>query len=144
STSTRLASSRSRRYESFCTAWMASRCVLFIFQLAAMTGRRASSLAAAAISAFLHQDLDAGERPALQELERGPAPRREMVDAVEEIELLQGGEAVPAADHRIALRQGDRLGHARVPAENGSSSNTPMGPFQKMVVASAMVRANSS
>jgi hypothetical protein len=32
----------------------------------------------------------------------------------------------------------------RVPAENGSSSNTPIGPFHRIVRASASVRANSS
>ena len=65
-TSTRSASSRSSRYESFCTAWIASRCVLCIFQFAAIIGVRPAT--------SVLQDRDAGERRPSRNSSEAPPP----------------------------------------------------------------------
>ena len=51
--------------------------------------------------------------------------------------LLDRRDRVAAADNRRALHLRDGLGDAIVPLANASISNTPMGPFQTTVFASA-------
>src|SRR5436190_13497457 len=59
------------------------------------------------MSALL-EDLDARQRLALQELERRPAARGEMVEGILEPETLHGEEAVSSTDDGERLRPGDR------------------------------------
>jgi hypothetical protein len=105
----------------------ASAIVLFIFQLPAMNGVR-----------LLTRGLHAGQRLALDELQRRAAARREVVDAVREAELRERRGRVAAAHDRRARRAAIASATARVPAANGSSSNAPIGPFQNTVPASAI------
>ena len=83
-------------------------------------------------SCFEH--LDAGQRLAFDQLERGAAAGRQVGDVVGEAELR-------AAPRRCRRRRrpsspgvaATASATARVPAANGSSSNAPIGPFQNTV-----------
>ena len=72
-TSTRSASSSSTRYESFWTAWIASRCVLCIFQLAAMIGRRAVP---AIYASSMRAAMPGSSRPSMNSSEAPPPVER--------------------------------------------------------------------
>ena len=59
-----------------------------------------------------------------------------MIHLVGEAELGERGAGVAAADDRgAAARSATASATARVPAAKGSSSNAPIGPFQKTVPA---------
>src|SRR5919106_2220446 len=103
-TSTRSASFRSKRYESFCTVWIASRCVLCIFQFAAMIGVRSAT------SVLQHPD--ARQRFPLEELERGPAAGGQVIERALQAGALDGEERVAATDDRERGGAGDRGSHA--------------------------------
>src|SRR5437870_737875 len=87
---------------------MASRCVLYIFQLPAMIGLR-GTLPPGGRLAARHPNLQrdqAGELLAFEELEHRAAAGRGVVDLVCIPELLQRGDAVSPADdgERAAFR----------------------------------------
>src|SRR5690606_22401907 len=92
---------------SFCTSAMASRWLRFIFQLPAISGRRA----VAAMGSVLQRG-EAREGLALQVLQRGsPAgrdvPERGLVDA----ERAHRGGGVAPTHHGQPVQRGDRLRH---------------------------------
>src|SRR5829696_4726828 len=113
STTTSMASSSLsfRENSSFCTRPMASRCVRFIFQLPAMSGRRAGAVTGASLS--VGQDTEPGQLAALEELERGTAAGADVpVGGLVEAQLPDRGGRVTAPDDRQAVDGADGLGHA--------------------------------
>src|SRR3954467_9549716 len=97
-----------RENSSFCTRPMASRCVRFIFQLPAMSGRRAG----AGTGPLVGQGGEARQLAALEELQRGAAAGADVpVCRLVEPELADGGGRVAPSHHRQAVDRGDGLGH---------------------------------
>ena len=81
---------------------------------------------------------------ALDQLERGAAARRDVGDPIGDAGHVHGGHRVAAADDRDgAPTPATAWATASVPAANGSSSNTPIGPFQKIVLGAGQPRAYS-
>src|ERR671921_267 len=82
----------------FCTRPMASRCVWFIFQLPAISGRRAGAVTRG--SGSVDERGQAGQSPALEELQRGSAAGADVpVGGLVESELADGGGRVATPDH---------------------------------------------
>src|SRR5512133_2352272 len=106
-TSTASVSSRDSVQASFWVSWTPSRWVLCIFQLPAISGRRATTMP----SLGGRDGGDAGQGLALEQLKAGPAAGGQVVDPVGQAELGQGGGRVAAAHHRVAAGGGHRLGH---------------------------------
>src|SRR3954471_2037040 len=94
-TSTAATSSLPTRYDSFCTVWIASKWLLCIFQLAEMIGRRPSPWVCSSGSfrgiRCSSQCGQAGEVAELEELQRGAAAGRDVVDLVVQPELRERG-----------------------------------------------------
>ncbi len=67
-----------------------------------------------------------------------------MIDLVVEPELRERCGTVASPDDGEPVRVCDRMRDGVVPEANRSSSNTPIGPFQKTMFASAMTSANSA
>src|SRR4051794_72366 len=85
-----------------CTYSRASAEVLYIFQLPAMYCRRASGIV---------ERLHAGERLALEQLERRAAAGREVAHLAGEAKAHERGRGIAAADDRRAARARHRLRH---------------------------------
>ena len=84
------------------------------------------------------QDRDAGERRPLEELERGAAAGREVSNESSSPARFDREQRCPRRRRRRTRRApATALATPRVPAENGSSSNTPIGPFHRIVLAPA-------
>src|SRR6266536_2294410 len=119
----------------FWVSWTASRWFLCIFQLPAISGRRATGSApwrhewmvlAGMLLARIRgpgQHADAGQRPALEQLEAGATAGGQVVDLLREAELGEGGGRVAAADHRVGVGRCDRLG-------DGSGTGLEGRPFE--------------
>src|SRR3954454_2453319 len=90
------------RDRSRCTYSRASDAVLYIFQLPAMYWRRASRIV---------ERLHAGERLALEQLERRAAAGREVAHLVGEAEAHERGRGIAAADDGRATRACHSLRH---------------------------------
>ena len=120
----------------FCTSAIASKWLRFIFQLPAISGLRLI----VPFRAFrVVQHFDAGQRLALKVFQRSPATGGNVREAVlGQAELPHRGRRIAAADdaeRALAGRADDGLGDALGAAANAGNSNTPIGPFQKMVLA---------
>src|SRR5918994_1927450 len=87
----------------------ASLTVLFIFQFAAIIGRRAMISSPVL---FVRQDCYAGQFLAFYVLQRSPAAGRDVAHLVFERELVDGCDGVSAADHARRPALGDGPGHA--------------------------------
>src|SRR3712207_3226519 len=99
-----------RENSSFCTRLMASRWWRFIFQLPAISGRRAGAVTCCLLS--VGECGQAGELAALEELQGGAAAGADVpVGRLVEPELADGGGRVAAPDHRQAVDRGDGLRH---------------------------------
>ena len=94
------------------------------------------------------QDGDARQLAALEELEAGAAAGRDVGHRVGEALLLDRGHGVAATDDdrraRLAACRRGSAPCALVPWANVGISNTPSGPFQKTVLASARAASMSS
>src|SRR5215207_9717944 len=112
-TSTSSSSSLPIRYDSFCTNWIASKWLWFIFQFPEMSGRRPDGTAERMGSAMcvrsLPQSVEAGEVAELQQLERRAATGADVVDLVVEPELRECCRGISPAHDRERLRVGHRL-----------------------------------
>src|SRR3954470_18188423 len=112
-TSTASVSFSRRSKASLCTRAIASRWCRFIFQLPATSGRRPGrpcDVMPRATSGL--QGFDAGQRLALEVLQRCPATGADVAEpTLVDAELAHSRGAVPAADDGQRVRQpGDRLG----------------------------------
>src|SRR6188768_1696527 len=67
-------------------------------------------LPAISICSFSRDHRDAGELPALEQLERGAAAGRDPGDSLVETELVDGADGVAAADDGVAVHVRNRLG----------------------------------
>ena len=98
-----------------------------------------SSPRPAACRSAVIERLHAGQRLALEQLERRAAAGREVRDRVGQPEALaaprRSRRRRPPSCRRSAA---SASATARVPAANGSSSNAPIGPFQNTVRAAAI------
>ena len=113
----------------------ASATVLCIFQFAATSGR--------ATRALRHR---AGPPPPAAACPRSAPARRRRRSRASRPRSARPNRASAAAESPPpttvnAGAVGDRLGDARVPAANGSSSKAPIGPFQNTVPAAAIASA---
>ena len=108
---------------------------LYIFQLPAISLR----------ISCLRDCGHAREHLALEQLERRAAARRDPRDLVRQPELLDCAHGIASSDDACTRLQRPRPPRRRgCPPANGSHSNTPMGPFQKIVFAATMIRAKRS
>src|SRR5512133_3516719 len=114
-TSTASVSSLESDQASFWVSWMPSRWVLCIFQLPAISGRRATAMA----SLGAGDGGDAGQGLALEQLQAGSAAGGQVVDPVGQAERGQSGGRVAPADHRVAVGGGHRLGDRLGPGGEG-------------------------
>src|SRR4029453_2571214 len=101
-TSTASVSSLLSAQASFWVSWTPSRWFLCIFQLPAISGRRATASPPSGGGG----GGAAGKRLALEQLEAGPATGGQVVDLVGQAELGQGGGRVAAAHPRVAVGGG--------------------------------------
>ena len=96
--------------------------------------QRGATARSAASCSLPSEDLQSGKLLALEELEAGAAARRDVTEGVVvEPELADRRGGVSAADDRRPSTSVSACATALVPAANGASSNTPMGPFQNTV-----------
>src|SRR3712207_9478618 len=98
-TATSTPSASAARGNSAAVYCSASRMVLFIFQLAAIIGRRAILIP------LIRKDRHARQLLALYVLEAGPAAGRDVAHLVLEAELAQRRYRVAAPDHRSEERR---------------------------------------
>src|SRR6478735_9040352 len=93
-----------KEYCSFCTVWIASKWLRFIFQLPEMIGLRLSLGIGC-----LAQGCQSGEVAELEQFETGATTGRHVVDVVVETELGQCRRRVAATDDGERLGVGHRL-----------------------------------
>src|SRR3954451_8523012 len=105
-TSTLWRSSLVTKYASFCTVWMASKWLRFIFQLPEINGLRIWRPA---------QRLEPRKVTELEQFERRPASRRDVVDLVIQAELGERSRAVATPDDGERLRVRHSLGDGAGP-----------------------------
>ena len=107
---------------------VASKWLRFIFQLPLMSGfGGASGIGCSS------QGLEAGQVAELEQLERGTTTGRDVVDVVLQAELRRAAAALSPPPTTVKPRASAMASATvRVPAAKRGSSNTPIGPFQKI------------
>src|SRR5688572_13298321 len=113
-TSTGSRSSLPNKYDNFCTHWIASKWLWFIFQLPEMIGRRAGrsdARGSAMCVRCLSESLEPGQIAQLEQFERRAAASRDVVDLVVEAELCQRRGRIAATDNGERFRVGHCLSH---------------------------------
>ena len=117
---------------------MACRWSRFIFQLPAMSGVRPVLAAISVLPVRRGRSRPGSVLPSRYSRLAPPPVEMWPNCVVGEAERAHGGRRVAAADDGERRRpRSSACATARVPAANGAISNTPIGPFQKTVLASA-------
>ena len=124
------------------TVWIASKWLRFIFQLPLMSGLRAEVRSGIGCSS---QRLEAGQVALLEQLERRSPAGRHVVDLARRARTAASAAALSPPPTTVKARvSAIASATVRVPAAKRGSSNTPIGPFQNTVRASAITSVNSA